>query len=54
MLNSFKEAARPLSICASTLAVCVGIFVTSATLEKLMVAATIAGGVAYLRSTELR
>lgn len=38
MLDIFKQAARPFSIYAATVAVCGGVFVPFVTVEKLLVA----------------
>lgn len=52
MLETFKAAARPFSIYAATVAVCAGVFAPFVTVEKLMVAASLTGVVAGLRSLD--
>ena len=54
MLDIFKQAARPFSIYAATVAVCGGVFVPFVTVEKLLVAASLTGVVAGLRSIDKR
>ena len=53
-LDAFKQAARPFSIYAATVAVCAGVFVPFVTVEKLAVAASLSGVVAGLRSLDKR
>ncbi|WP_395671652.1 hypothetical protein [Phenylobacterium sp.] len=54
LLDIFKQAARPFSIYAATVAVCAGVFVPFVTVEKLAIAASLSGVVAGLRSLDKR
>lgn len=52
MLETFKAAARPFSIYLASATVCAGVFAPFVTVEKLMVAASLTGVVAGLRSLD--
>jgi hypothetical protein len=52
VVETFKAAARPFSIYIAAVAVCAGVFVPWVTVEKLMVAASLSGVVAGLRSLD--
>lgn len=54
MLEVFKQAARPFSIYAVAVCVCVAVFCPWVTPEKIIIAASLGGSLAGMRSLDKR